>query len=83
MLGLALVGHGTPLFVAAVTFNIPGTIILVGGSGWSAIRFIRKRAGIDQVLCNVLLTAGALVVAAGFPLARTVGGSVSEVVKLS
>jgi hypothetical protein len=78
VLGGALVGHGTPIFVAAVTFNIVGSIVLVGGSGWSAVRFIRQRADFDRVLCNVLLTAGALVVAAGFSLAKTVGGSLSQ-----
>lgn len=78
VLGQALVGHGTPLFVAAVSFNILGTLVLVGGSGWSAISFIRKRAGVDRVLCNVLLTAGALVVALGFSLAKTVGGSLTQ-----
>ncbi len=78
VLGQALVGHGTPLFIAAVTFNIVGTVVLVGGSGWSAIRFLRTHAGIDRVLCNVLLTAGALVVALGFSLAKTVGGSLTQ-----
>ncbi|MHB1526507.1 MAG: hypothetical protein ACYDEA_08675 [Candidatus Dormibacteria bacterium] len=78
VLGGALVGHGTPLFVAAVTFNIVGTMVLVGGSGWSAIQLLRKHAGADQVLCNVLLTAGALVVAAGFSLAKTVGGTLVQ-----
>jgi hypothetical protein len=64
--------------VAAVTFNILGTVVLVGGSGWSAVTFILNRAKIDRVLCNVLLTAGALVVAAGFSLAKTVGGSLLQ-----
>jgi len=78
VLGGALVGHGTPIFVAAVTFNILGTVVLVGGSGWSAVTFIRNRAKIDRVLCNMLLTAGALIVAAGFSLAKTVGGSLLQ-----
>ncbi|MGH7759242.1 MAG: hypothetical protein ACREN7_08010, partial [Candidatus Dormibacteria bacterium] len=33
--------------------------------------------GIDRVVCNVLLTVGALVVAFGFSLAKTVGGSLT------
>ncbi len=78
ILGLALVGHGTPLFVAAVTFNILGTLVLVGGSGWSAWRLIRDRQGVDRVLCNVLLTAGALVVAAGFSAAKLAGGTLTQ-----
>jgi hypothetical protein len=78
VLGGALVGHGTPLFVAAVIFNILGTVVLVGGSAYSAVRFIQSRAGADRVICNVLLTAGALVVALGFSLAKTVGGSLTQ-----
>ncbi|HVB13920.1 MAG TPA: hypothetical protein VNH38_04085 [Candidatus Dormibacteraeota bacterium] len=78
VLGGALVGHGTPLFVAAVSFNILGTLVLAGGSAYSAFHFIQSRAGIDRVLCNVLLTLGAVVVALGFSLAKTVGGSLTE-----
>ena len=78
VLGGALVGHGTPLFVAAVFFNILGTLVLAGGSAYSAVRFIQSRAGFDRVLCNVLLTVGALVVALGFSLAKTVGGSLTQ-----
>ncbi len=78
VLGGALVGHGTPLFVAAVTFNILGTLVLAGGSAFSALRFIQRRAGIDRVFCNVLLTIGALAVALGFSLAKTVGGNLPE-----
>ena len=78
ILGLALVGHGTPLFVAAVVFNIVGTLVLVGGSAWSAYRLIRDRQGVDRVLCNVLLTVGALVVATGFSAAKLAGGTLTE-----
>jgi hypothetical protein len=78
ILGGALVGHGTPLFVAAVAFNIVGTVVLAGGSAYSAVRFMRTRAGADRVVCNVLLTAGALIVAAGFTAAKTVGGSLAQ-----
>ncbi|MGH7643626.1 MAG: hypothetical protein ACRENX_11590 [Candidatus Dormibacteria bacterium] len=78
VLGGALAGHGTPLFVAAVGFNILGTLVLAGGSAFSAYRFIQSRAGIDRVLCNVLLTVGALLVALGFALAKTVGGNLTE-----
>ena len=78
VLGGALIGHGTPIFVAAVVFNILGTLVLAGGSAYSAIAYIRSRAPIDRVVCNVLLTIGALVVALGFSLAKTVGGSLTE-----
>ncbi|GAC1344684.1 MAG: hypothetical protein NVSMB29_18450 [Candidatus Dormibacteria bacterium] len=75
VLGEAITGHGNPLYIAAVAFNILGTLVLVGGSGWSAWRLARSHAGLDRVVCNVLLTAGALLIAAGFSAAKTVGAS--------
>ncbi|HXA29150.1 MAG TPA: hypothetical protein VN193_10445 [Candidatus Angelobacter sp.] len=77
VLGEAITGHGNPLYVAAVVFNILGSAVLIGGSAWSAWRFARTRAGLDRVVCNVLLTAGALLIAAGFSAAKSVGGSIS------
>jgi hypothetical protein len=77
VLGEAITGHGNPLYVAAVVFNILGSVVLIGGSAWSAWRFLRTRAGMDRVVCNVLLTAGALLIAAGFSAAKSVGGSIS------
>jgi hypothetical protein len=74
VLGDAIAG-GSPLQVGAVTLNILGTLILVGGSAWSAYRLLRDRAGVDRVVCNVLLTIGALVIAAGFSAAKIAGGS--------
>ena len=71
VLGDALSGRpAVPTRALAVVLNIAGTIALVGGSAWSALRFVRTRAGLDRVLCNVLLTAGALVVAAGLSAGR-------------
>ena len=55
--------QGTLLYIGVVFLNIIGTLVLVGGSAWSAYRFVRDRAGIDRVICNVLLTAGALAIA--------------------
>ena len=74
MLGDAI-AHGSPLQLGAVILNILGTVILVGGSGWSAYRLLRHRGGVDRVICNVLLTAGAFVIAAGFSAAKIAGGS--------
>jgi hypothetical protein len=71
--------HGTPLYIGVVSLNIVGTVILVGGSAWSAYRFFRERAGIDRVVCNVLLTVGALVIAFGFSAAKTLGISSLDV----
>jgi hypothetical protein len=71
VIGDAFTGWGSPVARSlAGVLNGLGTIVLVGGSGWSAWRFWRDRAGIDRVVCNVLLTAGALVVASGLTAAR-------------
>ena len=64
---------GTLLFIGVVFLNIIGTLVLVGGSAWSAYRYWRYHAGIDRVVCNLLLTAGALVIAYGFSAAKTLG----------
>lgn len=65
--------QGSPLYIGVVFLNIVGSLVLVGGSAWSAYRYFRDRAGIDRVVCNVLLTAGALVIAYGFTSAKTLG----------
>lgn len=65
------------LHIAAVVLNICGSIVLVGGSAWSAWRLARDRLGVDRVVCNVLLTAGALVIAYGFSAAKTLGSTLS------
>jgi hypothetical protein len=69
------ISSGSPLHAAAVVLNILGTLILVGGSAFSAYRLFRDHAGADRVVCNVLLTAGAFVIAAGFSAAKLGGGA--------
>ena len=69
------ISHGSPLQLGAVVLNILGTLILVGGSAWSAYRLVRDHGGADRVVCNVLLTIGAFVIAAGFSAAKIAGGS--------
>jgi hypothetical protein len=59
-----------PVALAAVFFNIVGTLVFVGGAAWSAWRFIQERAQLDRIVCNVLLTVGALVIATGFSAAK-------------
>ncbi len=66
---------GTLLHVAAVFLNIAGSVVLIGGSAVSAWRLVRDRVGLDRMVCNVLLTTGAFVIAAGFSAAKTVGAS--------
>lgn len=65
--------QGSLLYIGVVFLNIIGTVVLVGGSAWSAYVYFRHHAGIDRVVCNVLLTAGALVIAYGFASAKTLG----------
>jgi hypothetical protein len=72
------ISRGSPLQVGAVILNILGTLILVGGSAWSAYRLLRDRGGVDRVVCNVLLTIGALVIAAGFSAAKIAGASLDS-----
>lgn len=69
------ISHGSLLQLGAVVLNIVGTLILVGGSAWSAYRLLRDHGGADRVVCNVLLTIGAFVIAAGFSAAKIAGGS--------
>ncbi len=69
------ISHGSPLQLGAVVLNIVGTLILVGGSAWSAYGLLRDHGGADRVICNVLLTIGAFVIAAGFSAAKIAGGS--------
>ena len=83
VIGDAFTGSSTALVRGlAAVLNAVGTLILVGGSGWSAWRFWRERRGIDRVVCNVLLTAGALVVALGLTVARLVGDAAGGIAAL-
>jgi hypothetical protein len=59
-----------PVALAAVVFNIVGTVAFAGGAAWSGWRFLRERVHLDRIVCNILLTAGALVIAAGFSAAK-------------
>jgi hypothetical protein len=59
-----------PVALAAVLFNIVGTVVFAGGAAWSGWRFARQGTHLDRVVCNLCLTAGALVIAAGFSAAK-------------
>ena len=63
-------GSLAPVALAAVIFNIIGTVVFAGGAAWSGWGFVRRRTHLDRIVCNVLLTAGALVIAAGFSAAK-------------
>lgn len=78
VLGDAMVGAGAVwLRVLAALLNTAGTVALVAGSAGSAWRLRRDRAGIDRLVCNVLLAAGALVIALGLSAARVSSAAAS------
>ena len=70
------IDHASLLFVAVVVVNIVGSLVLIGGSAWSAWRLLRDRGGLDRLVCNLLLTVGAFIVAAGFSAAKLATHSV-------
>ncbi len=67
--------NAVPLQVAVVFFNIIGTVIFAGGAAWSGWKYFRHHGDLDRIVCNGLLTIGALVIAFGFSTAKTIGGT--------
>lgn len=57
------------LTALVVIFNVTGTIAVVGGALWSAWQFWRRHSNLYRVCSNVLIAAGALVVASSGSLA--------------
>lgn len=51
-------------------FNLYGTVLLVGGAGYSAWLFFRKRVLLHRTIGNVLIAAGALLPAFGGTFSR-------------
>jgi hypothetical protein len=66
--------RGNPFNLIAVliaaTTNIVGTLVLVGGALWSAYGFWRRSGQRERAIANVLIAAGALVVAFATGLSR-------------
>ena len=54
----------------AALLNIVGTVILVGGAAWSAYGTWRRGGAPSRLLANLLIAAGALIVAAASSLTR-------------
>jgi hypothetical protein len=69
------VADGAYVRLATPFFNIYGLLTLVGGAGWSAFLFWRKRVLPHRALGNVLIAAGALTVASASTLTRLGFGS--------
>ncbi len=61
---------GTPIRSITPFFNIYGTVTLVGGALWSSFLFWRKRVLPNRVIGNVLIAAGALIIASASTLTR-------------
>jgi len=57
-------------FVAALVGNIVGTVVLVAGAGYSAVRTYRAGLSRNLTLGNVLILVGSLVVAGAASLTR-------------
>jgi hypothetical protein len=54
----------------SLAFNIPGTLLLIGGSTYSIIRFWPKKAYRYRVWANVLIIIGTLAIAGAGSMAR-------------
>jgi hypothetical protein len=54
----------------AALLNIVGTVILVGGAIWSAYGTWRRRGAPSRLVANILIAAGALIVATASSLTR-------------
>jgi hypothetical protein len=61
-----------PVGLPALT-NIAGSLLLIGGAGWSAWKAYRGHAPANRVIGTALIAAGAFIVAGGHSYARTKG----------
>ncbi len=68
--GWEAIERGPELVGTAIIINITGTLIIVGGTGWSAWRFWRRRTMQNRMIGCALICGGTLAVAAGGSLTR-------------
>lgn len=68
--GKALGAGGSFPRVMSLFFNIPGSLLLLGGSAWSAVRFFRKKEYRYRAWANVLIFIGTLCIAGAGSMAR-------------
>ena len=68
--GSALGASGTFPRLMSLPFNIPGSLLLLGGSAWSVVKFWGKRAYRYRAWGNVLIFIGTLLIAGAGSLAR-------------
>jgi len=71
--GQALGASGTFPRLMSLPFNIPGSLILLGGSAWSIVKFWPKREYRYRAWANVLIFIGTLIIAAAGSMARLGG----------
>lgn len=68
--GWDAIERGPELVALAIAINSIGTVVIVGGTAWTALRFRRDPAMRHRVVGCALICAGTLVVAAGGSLTR-------------
>ncbi len=68
--GAGLGAAGSFPRIMSLAFNIPGTLLLIGGSTYSIIRFWPKKAYRYRVWANVLIIIGTLAIAGAGSMAR-------------
>lgn len=69
--GQALGPSGSFPRIMSLVFNIPGSLILLGGSAWSIIKFWGKPEFRYRAWANVLIIIGTLTIAGAGGMART------------
>lgn len=81
--GTALGESGTFPRIMSLPFNIPGSLLLLGGSAWSVFKFMPKKEYRYRAWANVLIIIGTLIIAGAGSMARlgsTAGLYVGEMV---
>lgn len=78
----AILPAGAAVRALTPIFNIYGTIFLVGGAVYSSYLFWRKRVFRQRVIGNLLIAAGALVVASAGTVARLAFGGLLPISEL-
>jgi hypothetical protein len=68
--GAALGSGGSFPRVMSLPFNITGTLLLIGGSAWSVIKFWPKKEYRYRAWANVLIIIGTLIIAGAGSMAR-------------
>jgi len=68
--GQALGASGTFPRIMSLPFNIPGSLLLLGGAAWSVVKFWPKKAYRYRAWANVLIFVGTLMIAGAGSLAR-------------